>query len=113
MGGRGAAPSGASATASGPAGSASDVAVSAVNAAVNTSAYPYLGPGDRTVADVRDELSRRGITGRAEQDAALKAASRAGRIHISSAIAPYELTRREIEQGIMIGGQVDQIVSPR
>src|SRR6185369_7922787 len=97
MGGRGGAPSETSAPASGPASTPAGIAVRALERAANTSAYPYLGAGERTVADVRDALSRLGIKGHAEQDAAIKAASRAGLIEVRSAIAAYELTRREIE----------------
>jgi hypothetical protein len=115
MGGRGGASSDTSAAsvATGPVANASTVAVRAVETARNTSSYPYLGVGERTVADVRDALARQGITGRAEQDAALRAASRSGLIEIGSAVARYALTQREREGGIMMGGQVDELVSIR
>jgi hypothetical protein len=98
---------------SGPAVSGAAMAVAALESAVNTSSYPYLTADQRTVADIRDAMAARGVTDRGDQDAALKAASRAGLIDISSAIATYALTDREIARGIMLGGQVDHIVTPR
>lgn len=87
--------------------------VDALAEAHQTSSYPYLAPGYRMVADVRDAMARDGITDRSDQDAAIRAASRAGAVDVSTAVAGYLLTDREIDQGIMLGGVMDHVISRR
>lgn len=78
------------------------------------SATRATGPeGAVQVADLRDALAARGVTGRAAQDDMIRTAMRAGQVDVNSAMDKHHMTQRELDGGISLGGQIDHWINVR